>query len=80
MWYNGHMNLLQETTSDWKVPTPNHIYIFGSSSMKAIGYIKEGTKVAIKFSQPIAFDRRYRTFVALKAKETKQFDLSAVTL
>ena len=78
MVYNGTMNLLQETTKDWKVPTPNHIYIFGTSTMKAIGYIKEGTTVAIKFSEPMRFDRRYRTFTALTAKQAKCFDLSAV--
>lgn len=74
------MNILQETTSDWKVPTPNHTYIFGTSSMKAIGYIKEGTKVAIKFKTPMGFDKRRRTFVTLKAKDLKGLDLSAVTL
>lgn len=72
------MNLLQETTKDWKVPTPNHIYIFGPSSSKAIGYIKEGTKVAIKFSTPMQFDKRNRTFVSLKVKEQVGYDLSAV--
>ena len=72
------MTLIQETTKDWKVPTPNHIYIFGSSTMRAIGYIKEGTKVAIKFSAPMAFDRRNRTFVELKAKDVKQFDLTTL--
>ena len=73
------MEILQETTSDWKVPTPNHTYIFGTSSMKAIGYIKEGTKVAIKFSKPIQFDRRNRTFTTLKARDLKGYDLTAVT-
>lgn len=72
------MQLLQETTSDWKVPTPNHIYIFGSGSTKAIGYIKAGTTVAVRFSEPMAFDKRRRTFTALKAKDQKQYDLSAV--
>jgi len=76
--YNRSMNLLQETTKDWKVPTPNHTYIFGSSTMRAIGYIKEGTKVAIKFSKPMAFDRRNRTFTELKAKDVKQLDLTAL--
>jgi hypothetical protein len=74
------MNILQETTKDWKVPTPNHAYIFGTSTMKAIGYIKEGTTVAIKFKTPQSFDRRNRTFVTLKASEMKGLDLSAVTL
>jgi hypothetical protein len=67
------MKLLQETT-EWKVPTPNHIYIFDGSSSKICGYIKEGTKTAIRFSQPMGFDKRLRTFVEVKPKG---FDLSA---
>jgi hypothetical protein len=43
--------------------------------MRAIGYIKAGTTVAIKFSTPMMFDRRYRTFEPVKAKG---FDLSAL--
>lgn len=68
------MKLLQETT-EWKVPTPNHIYIFDGSSSKIAGYIKEGTKVAIKFSVPMGFDKRGRTFVEVKKTG---FDLSAL--
>ncbi len=68
------MKLLQETT-EWKVPTPNHIYIFDGSSSKIAGYIKAGTKVAIKFSAPMGFDKRGRTFTEVKPKG---FDLSAL--
>lgn len=74
----GPMNILKETTKDWKVPTPNHTYIFGASKMKAIGYIKEGTTVAIKFNTPQSFDRRNRTFVELKGKDLAALDLTAV--
>ena len=62
------MKLLQETTADWNTPTPNHIYIFDGSDMKIVGYIKEGTDDAIKFSKPMAFDKRRRTFKEVKAK------------
>lgn len=68
------MKLLQETT-EWKVPTPNHIYIFDGSSTKITGYIKAGTKVAIKFKFPMGFDRRGRTFIEVKKAG---FDLSAL--
>ena len=71
------MKLLQETTADWKVPTPNHTYIFGTSSMKIVGYIKQGETTAVKFKTPQSFDRRNRTFIELKAKDVKKFDLSA---
>lgn len=69
------MKLLQETT-EWKLPTPNHIYIFDGSSSKIAGYIKEGTKVAIKFSTPLGFDTRGRSFVEVKKSE---YDLSALS-
>lgn len=67
------MKLLQET-SEWKVPTPNHIYIFSDSTTKIVGYIKEGTKVAIKFPKPMSFDKRRRTFTPVKARD---YDLTA---
>jgi hypothetical protein len=69
------MKLLQETT-DWQGPTPNHIYIFGSSSMKIVGYIKAGTQEPIKFSTPQSFDQRRRSFKQLTSKEMKAYDLS----
>jgi hypothetical protein len=68
------MKLLQETTSDWTTPTPNHIYIFGSSSMYAIGYIKAGEKKAQKFTTRMRFDKKRRTFKEVRAKD---YDLSA---
>lgn len=68
------MKLLQETT-EWRVPTPNHIYIFDGSSSKAVGYIKQGTQTAIRFNQPMGIDKRLRTFVEVKPKG---FDLSAL--
>jgi hypothetical protein len=69
------MKLLLETTADWNTPTPNHIYIFDGSDMKIVGYIKEGTKKAIKFSKPMGFDKRKRTFKPVPAKG---YDLSAL--
>ena len=62
------MKLLQETT-EWKVKTPNHVYIFDGSSMKIVGYVKAGTRDAIKFTKPMMFDKRGRTFVEVKAKD-----------
>lgn len=69
------MKLLQETT-DWD--TPNHIYIFGASSLKIVGYIKAGETVAFKFAKPIQFDKRRRTFTEIKVKDHKKFDLTSV--
>lgn len=67
------MKFLQETT-EWKVPTPNHTYIFDGSSTKIVGYVKQGTTVAVKFSAPLSFDRRGRTFEQVKPNG---LDLSA---
>jgi hypothetical protein len=63
------MILLQETT-EWKTPTPNHIYIMDSSnSMKIVGYIPVGKREPFFFSKPILFDKRGRTFTKLNIKE-----------
>ncbi len=66
------MILLKEV-SEWRVPTPNHIYVF-KSAYSCVGYIKEGTTVAVKFLEPRRIDKRRREFVKIKSKD---FDLSA---
>lgn len=54
--------VLTETTKwDCDGNIPNHAYILDSND-KCVGYIKEGTTTPIKFSKPMAFDRRYRKF------------------
>ena len=68
------MILLQETT-EWRVPTPNHIYIF-ETAYNCVGYIKQGETKAIKFTEPRKIDKRRRTFEKIKPKG---FDLSAFT-
>ena len=63
------MILLQETT-EWRVPTPNHIYIMEAhNSMKIVGYIPLGKREPFFFSKPILFDKRGRTFQKLNLKE-----------
>lgn len=69
------MKLLLETTADWNTPTPNNVYIFDDSDMKIVGYIKAGTVDAIKFSKPMGFDKRRRTFKEVKMKG---FNLAAL--
>jgi hypothetical protein len=68
----ANMKLLQETTQ-WSDNTQNHIYIFDNSDTKIAGYIKMGTNKAIKFSKPMAFSKRGRTF---KVVNKKNFDLT----
>lgn len=63
------MIILQETT-DWKVPTPNHIYLLETrTSMKMVGYIPVGKREPFFFKHPIPLDRRNRTFEELDLKE-----------
>lgn len=63
------MILLQETT-EWKTPTPNHIYLFETrTSTKMIGYIKQGSREPFFFKHPIILDRRNRTFKELNLKK-----------
>lgn len=67
------LTLLQEKTQ-WDNPTENHIYVFDESTTKIVGYIKSGSSKAIRFSKPMMFDKRGRTFSKVKASS---FDLSA---
>lgn len=68
------MKLLKETTV-WETSTPNHIYIFDGSETKIAGYIPDGTTKAMKFSKPMMFDKRGRTFTPVKPDG---FDLTAM--
>lgn len=68
------MKLLQETT-EWKNPTPNHIYVFDGSDTKIVGYIKNNTLEAIKLTKPMWFSKKGRTF---KSAPARKFDLSAL--
>jgi hypothetical protein len=60
------MKILQETT-EWKDAwVPNHVYVLNKSMSHMIAYVPAGSKTVKKFSKPIAFDRRGRTFVELE--------------
>lgn len=59
------MKILLETTV-WKDSwTPNHVYVLNDSQTKMIAYVPAGSKIVKKFSRPMDFDRRGRTFVEL---------------
>lgn len=60
------MKVLLETTKDWAVDCPNHIYYVTDDKSKMVAFYNVVTKKVTKFSKPIGFDRRYRTFKELK--------------
>jgi hypothetical protein len=69
------MKFYKETT-DWAVPTPNHIYLLSTDKSKMFGYIKRGTEDTMVFKKPIRFDVRGRKFV--EVKELGEIDLDEV--
>ena len=60
------MRVFQETTKDWAVKCPNHIYLLTDDKSKKVAFYNVNTKKVTKFSKPIRFDTRYRTFKELK--------------
>ena len=60
------MKIVQETTV-WSTPnTPNHVYILDDKMNNMIGYVPAGTNKVVRFKAPISFDRRGRTFTAVR--------------
>jgi len=60
------MKAFQETTKDWRVPVPNHIYYLTDDKKRMIAFYNVVTKTVKKFSKPMHFDTKYRTFKELK--------------
>jgi len=59
------MEYLKETTKwDCGYNVINHTYILQRGKM--IGYIKAGTTEEIRFTKPLYFDRKNRTFEKVK--------------
>jgi hypothetical protein len=72
------MKFYKETTKDWSVPTPNHVYLLTTDKSKLYGYIKAGTEEVTVFGKPYNFDSRRRTFQ--EVKELGEIDLNKVTV
>lgn len=52
-------------TTDWgDLEIPNHTYILERG--KLVGYIKQYTTEEIRFTKPMFFDKKRRTFVQVK--------------
>lgn len=62
------MRAFLETTKDWSGNVPNHIYYLTDDKSKMVAFYNVVTKEVKKFSKPIRFDMRYRTFKELKSK------------
>jgi hypothetical protein len=62
------MRVFQETTKDWAVDCPNHIYLLTDNKEKMVAFYNVNTKTVKKFIKPIFFDSRRRTFKELKRK------------
>ena len=62
------MRAFQETTKDWAHPCPNHIYYLTDDKSKMVAFYNVNTGEVKKFSKPMRFDMRYRTFKELKHK------------
>lgn len=65
------MIAVQETT-EWKEPTPNHIYFLSNDKSKMHSYINVLTGEHKIFTKPIGFDQRGRTFKILKKVDSKR--------
>lgn len=71
------MRIMQETTK-WEGATPNHVYVMNDAMTRMIAYVPEGSTVVKKFSQPIPFDTRGRTFVELEGVPDAQPEPSVI--
>lgn len=66
------MKILLETT-EWKDSwVPNHVYVLNDSQTKMLAYVPAGSRTVKKFSKPMDFDRRGRTFVELEGESPAQ--------
>lgn len=73
------MKIVLETTQ-WSVPTPNHVYILNDSMTKMIAYVPAGSKKVQKFKKPLGIDTRGRTFVDLDDTVPDQQEPDVITV
>lgn len=62
------MRILQETT-EWTGQVQNHIYVLNDAMTHMIAYVPQGSDRVRKFTKPMSFDRRGRTFVEIEDGE-----------
>lgn len=73
------MKLLLETTAWGDKSIKNHTYLVNDTLSQLIGYIPAGTTEIKRFSEPINWDRRGRTFKEVKDRKVKQ-DSDVITV
>ena len=66
------MKIVQETTKWNDSWVPNHVYVLNDSQTKMLAYVPAGSKTVKKFSKPMDFDRRGRSFVELEGDPIAQ--------
>ena len=59
------MKIVQETTK-WADSVANNLYLVSDNMEYIIAYVPEGQRVAQRFSKPIRWDSRGRTFKILR--------------
>ena len=73
------MKIMLETT-EWSVPTPNHVYVMNDSMTRMIAYVPAGTRKVFKFKKPLSIDTRGRTFVELEDSAPASPDPEVITV
>ena len=58
--------ILAKETTQWAGGFRNHVYLLSDDMRQMIGYFKFGSKEFKRFSKPIGFDKRHRTFKVLQ--------------
>lgn len=56
------MNEFYQEVTEWKVPTPNHIYLLNENKTKMIGYVKNKSNSLELFKKPLPFSTTRRKF------------------
>lgn len=66
------MVIVQETTDWGKHNVMNHVYVLNNSMTHMVAYVPAGSRTVKKFSKPMSFDRRGRTFVELEGGKASE--------
>jgi hypothetical protein len=72
------MKIVLETTKWSDSWIPNHVYVLNDSQTKMLAYVPAGSRTLQKFSKPMGFDQRGRTFVELKDDSTEKSNSPAL--